>query len=115
MDGGIIDHHHGFLGDGIAKGIETADHQLGIHIPFHAERYQVVVDIEETQDIETLAFCRGDFYSPSHRLPGVRDRGIKRKTGFVKINQINQADLLFFLTPEGFFRPLERLVRLVWI
>ena len=115
MDRSIIHHHHGLFFDGLAKGIKTSDHQLCIDAALHTERHQLVVGVEESQDIEPLAFGRWNLYGLSYRLPGVRDRGVKGKTGFIIIEQIKDAGALFFLTLPGLFQRLQRPAGCVWI
>ena len=124
MDRGIIYHHHGLLGDGITKGVKASDlparsAQAGdcvcVNAAFYTERRQIIIRVEKSQNIEALAFCGGYLYGLSNRLPGVGNVRVQRKSGFIIIEQIKRSALVFFLTLQALFSPLQTPYRFVSI
>ena len=85
MDRCIINNDHRFLGDRFAKGIETYHNRFSIHTTINTERQEGIVCVEKSQDIKPFAPGGRDLNRFTHKLPSVRNAGIKREAGLIKI------------------------------
>jgi len=77
MDRCIIDDHHRFLGDRLAKPIKTSGDDFGRHRVVHAERGQLIIRSEKPQDIEAFALGGRDFDRFPDFLPSIRKARIQ--------------------------------------
>ena len=103
MDRRIIDDHARFLGDCLAKDLETTDNDFRRYRLVHTERGQVVLGGKKTYHIKPFAFGHGHFDRFADGLPGIGNTGIQRKAYFVKIDQLKLAGLVFFLAAQALF------------
>ena len=97
MDRRIINNDHRFPGDRLAKGIETDHNRFGIHTTLNAERQEGIVCVEKSKDIKAFAPGDRDLNRLPHKLPGIRNAGIKREASLIKIVERKIAGFMFFL------------------
>ncbi len=99
----MVDNDYRFLGDGLAKGLETTDDGFRGDRLFRTERSQVVIGRKKPQHIQPFAFGHRHFDRFSNGLPGIGNTGLQRKADFVKIDQLKLTGLVFFLTALSLF------------
>ena len=97
MDRRIINNNHRFLFDRLAKGIETCDYRFRIHTTINRKRQKGIVRVEKSQDIKAFALGSRDLDRLPHKLPGIRNAGIKRESSLIKIVEGKIAGFMFFL------------------
>ena len=97
MDGGMVHDHHGLLGDRATKRIKTGNHHACVDRLFKHIGMQIILAIHKPQDIDATIAPGRQFDDALGLLPGVGNRGIKRKAGFIKIIEVNLSFVFLFL------------------
>src|SRR6266511_1626711 len=97
MDGGIVHDHNGLFGDRATKRIKTGNHHACVDRLFKPIGMQIILAIHKPQDIDPTIAPGRQFDDALGLLPGVGNRGIKRKAGFIKIIEVNLSFVFLFL------------------
>ena len=89
MDGGIVHDHNGLVGDGATKRIKTGHHHACVDRLFKHRGMQIIVAIHKPSHIDPPIAPGRQLDDALWLLPGVGNRGIKRKAGFIKVIEID--------------------------
>ena len=99
MDRRIVYDHHRFFRERVTKGIKTGYHHTGVYGAFKHKWMQVVLAIHKPEHIDPPIFPGRQLDDALGLLPGIGNRGIKRKARFIKIVESDQQFPLFSLLP----------------
>ena len=97
MDRRIVYDHHRLFRERLTKGIKTGYHHTGVYGAFKHKWMQVVLAIHKPEHIDPPIFPGRQLDDALGLLPGIGNRGIKRKARFIKIIEINLPLVLVFL------------------
>ena len=97
MDGGIVHDHNGLFGDRATKRITTGNHHAGVDRLFKPRGMQIILAIHQPPDIDPTIAPGRQFDDALGLLPGVGNRGSKRKAGFINIIEVNLSFVFLFL------------------
>jgi hypothetical protein len=99
---GIIQHHPGGPGEGLAKGIERGDDLLNIYAAFKDKGKHRDLGREKAENVDRLFFSdrHFDLFTHGHGLPGIGHTGGERETAGIEKIQVNVP--LGALGPEDF-------------
>ena len=119
MDRRIVYDHHRFFRERVTKGIKTGYHHTGVYGAFKHKWMQVVLAIHKPEHIDPPIFPGRQLDDALGLLPGIGNRGIKRKASFIKIVESDLPLILlclqggqFTLTAGKGLRITETLSRL---
>ena len=119
MDRRLVYDHHRFFRERVTKGIKTGYHHTGVYGAFKHKWMQVVLAIHKPEHIDPPIFPGRQLDDALGLLPGIGNRGIKRKASFIKIVESDLPLILlclqggqFTLTAGKGLRITETLSRL---
>ena len=96
----MVEDHHSLFRDRSTKGIKTRNHHAGVDGFFKHPWMQIVVAIHTPEHIDPASFPGRKLDDAFWLLPGIGNRGIKRKARFIIIIQIDLS--LVFLALQRF-------------
>jgi len=85
VDGGIVHDHHGLFRHRLTKRIKTGNHHTRVDRLFKHRGMQIIVAIHKPSHIDPPLAPGRQLDDALWLLPGVGNRGIKRKAGFIKV------------------------------
>ena len=102
VDGGIVHDNNGLFCDRVTKRIKTGHHHASVDRLFKHVGMQIIVAIHKPSHIHpTIAHGR-QLDDALRLLPGIGNRGIKRKARFIKIRESDLALVLLLLQGSKF-------------
>ena len=97
MDGCIVHGNHRLFGDRMTKRIKTGNHHACVDRLFKHRGMQIIVAIEKPSHIDPTIAPGRQLDDALRRLPGIGNRGIKRKARLIKIIESDLALVLLLL------------------
>ena len=97
MDRRIVYHNDRLFLDRFAKRIETGNHHAGVYRLVKHRGMQIILAMHTPSDMYPSLLHGRQLYHGARLLPGIRNRGIKRKPCFVKIIERDFSLVLLFL------------------
>jgi hypothetical protein len=83
--------------DRFAKRITTGNHHSGVYRLVKHRGMHIILSMHKPSDIYPAIFHGRQLYHGARLLPGIRDRGIKGKSGFIKRIESDFSLVFLFL------------------
>src|SRR5262249_18351558 len=80
----------------LVEQLKAVNDGVRVNRPLKGKGVELVMQIKEAQHVLARAMRRRQFQTLAHQLPGIGDRGLQRKPGFVVVPKIKGA-----LAPQG--------------